>query len=284
MEDVKIIECSRDAMQGWPTMIETKAKVQYINQLLKVGFDMLDCTSFVSHRLIPQMSDSAEVAEKVDWREGDAGLLSIVLNARGAEDAVKHDKIHYLGFPYSVSPTFQQRNANATMEEAFEDVKYIDKLCRETGKELIVYLSMAFGNPYVDDYSHKIVAESAEKIIALGIHTLSLADTVGIATPQEVEALVREIVKHFPDNEIGVHLHSTSQNWRDKLSAAHDNGCFRFDGALKGFGGCPMAEDELVGNMDTGKMIRYFKQKKYLKHINDEELAKAEEMALKIFV
>lgn len=284
MNDIKIIECPRDAMQGWERFIPTDEKIRYMNQLLKVGFDTLDFTSFVSHRLIPQMADSDEVAEHVDKSGSNTKLLSVVLNRRGAEDALKHDKIDILGFPLSVSPTFQQRNANSTIPRSLEDVEYIMSLCKDTGKELLVYLSMAFGNPYGDDYSISVVADTAEKVVGLGIHTISLADTVGLASPSQIEGLVKEIIRLFPENEIGIHLHSTIENWQDKLTAAYNSGCDRFDGAIHGFGGCPFAEDELVGNMNTGLMVRYFMEKGYLTHINMDEMEKAEQKATSIFI
>lgn len=284
MTDIKIIECPRDAMQGWEHLIPTEDKIRYNNQLLKVGFDTIDFTSFVSHRLIPQMADSEHVAEGVERNSTNTKLLSVVLNRRGAEDALKHKKVDILGFPLSVSPTFQQRNANSTIPRSLDDIKYIKALCEENGKELLVYLSMSFGNPYGDEYSKKIVALNAEKVAQLGIHTISLADTVGLASPAQIEDIVKEIIRLFPENEIGIHLHSTLENWKDKLNAAHSNGCNRFDGAIHGYGGCPMAEDELVGNMNTGLMVRYFKDKGYLKNINDEELIKAEQLASAIFL
>lgn len=284
MEEIKIVECPRDAMQSWPNIIPTEKKISYIKQLSKVGFDTIDFASFVSHKLIPQMADSHEVSESVEINDSDSKLLAIVLNVRGAEEAVRHNKINYLGFPFSVSPTFQKRNANSTIQNSLEDIKEIYKLCQDNGKELLVYLSMAFGNPYGDLYNEKIVAEAAENVAQIGINTISLADTVGLATTKQIQQLVKKMIRLFPDNEIGVHLHSTLENWEDKLSAAHDNGCFRFDGAINGYGGCPMAEDVLVGNMNTGMMVRYFQGKGYLKNIQEAELQKAEEMATSIFL
>lgn len=284
MSEIKIIECPRDAMQSWPTLIPTAKKISYINALLKVGFDALDFTSFVSHSLIPQMADSAEVANGVAWQPGDSKLLAIVLNVRGAEDAIGHANIHYLGFPFSVSETFQKRNANSTISKSLRDVKEIYQLCRQHGKELVIYLSMAFGNPYGDPYSEKIVTQAAEMVADAGVHVISLADTVGLATTSQVESLVKKVIRAFPENEIGVHLHSTLENWQDKLSAAHDNGCNRFDGAINGYGGCPMAEDVMVGNMNTGLMVRFFKEKGYLTGIDDAALARCEAMAANIFL
>lgn len=271
-------------MQGWAHMIPTEKKIEYINQLLKVGFDTLDFASFVSHKLIPQMADSEIVAERVENEMSQTKLLAIVLNRRGAEEALRHSKIDYLGYAFSVSPTFQKRNANNTPEGSLEDVKYIYEQCRNQGRELIVYLSMAFGNPYGDDYDEKIVVDYAEKLSSVGVHTLSLSDTVGLASPKQIEKLVKEIVRLFPGNEIGVHLHSRLEHWKDKLNAAHDNGIYRFDGAINGLGGCPMAEDELVGNMNTGLMVRYFMSKGYMQNINLDALEEAEKMANRVFL
>lgn len=284
MRKIKIIECPRDAMQGWPAMIPTEKKVAYINQLLKVGFDTIDFASFVSHSIVPQMADSAQVAERIRHSPDDSRLLAIVLNRRGAEDALLHEKIHYLGFPLSVSETFQNRNANSTIKKSTEDLKYIVELCKERRKEVVVYLSMAFGNPYGDAYNKKIVAEAAETVSKIGVQIISLADTVGLATAPEVEKLVGEIMKSFPEREIGVHLHSTPENWKDKLTAAYEQGCTRFDGAINGFGGCPMAEDELVGNMNTGQIVRFFMEKGLTTEINMKELRTAELMATEIFI
>lgn len=284
MEEIKIVECPRDAMQSWPNIIPTEKKISYINQLSKIGFDTIDFASFVSHKLIPQMADSHDVSDGVDMSDSDSKLLAIILNVRGAEEALRHKNIKYLGFPFSVSPTFQMRNANSTVKDSLEDIKEIYKLCKNQEKELVVYLSMAFGNPYGDAYSEKIVAEAAENIARIGINTISLADTVGLATTKQIEQLVKNIINLFPDNEIGVHLHSTLENWEDKLNAAHENGCFRFDGAINGYGGCPMAEDVLVGNMNTGMMVRFFQRKGYLQNIQEAALKNAEEMATSIFL
>lgn len=284
MEKVKIIECPRDAMQGWKAFIPTKEKVRYLEQLMKVGFDTIDFGSFVSHRAIPQMEDTAEVLKNISGTKRLSKLLAIVVNFRGAEEACAFDEIDYLGYPFSVSPTFQKMNANSTIEESFERVNEIHQLCRQKNKKLVVYLSMAFGNPYGDAYSEKIVLNTAGRMAKEGIGTISLADTVGLATPEEIASLVKDCVDSFPEHEIGVHLHSTSANWNEKLDAALDNGCYRFDGALKGFGGCPMSGSDLVGNMDTGNMIRYFRTKGLDAGISDSELRIAEEMATEIFI
>jgi hydroxymethylglutaryl-CoA lyase len=264
-QSIKLIECPRDAMQGWKTFIPTEQKIRYINALLKVGFDTIDFGSFVSPKAIPQMADTNEVIRKLDVGIGKTKLLAIVANERGAEDAVLFDEISYLGFPFSVSETFQQRNTNSSISESYKRVEAIQELCIKNKKELVVYLSMGFGNPYGDLWTEEIVFNYAEQLVELGIETLSLADTVGLATADQVKRMTGYLVKQLPEIEIGVHLHSTSFNWREKLAAAHDAGCKRFDGALKGIGGCPMADDELVGNMDTEKMIGYFEGKDSLK-------------------
>ncbi|MBW7839132.1 MAG: hydroxymethylglutaryl-CoA lyase [Chitinophagaceae bacterium] len=284
MAELKIIECPRDAMQGWGHFIPTEDKIAYLNQLLRVGFDTIDFGSFVSHKAIPQMADTARVVESVDMDDTTSKLLAIVANIRGAEEAMEYSQIRYLGYPFSVSPTFQRRNTNSSVEESFETVVEMHQLARSYGKEVVIYLSMAFGNPYGDEWSEKIVLDFAEQVASAGIHTISLADTVGLATPEEVAILVNETIRYFPDHEIGVHLHSTSENWRDKLSAALDNGCLRFDGAINGYGGCPMSGSDLVGNMNTGNMVGYFEERGYLRTIDDDELQKAEEMASKIFI
>ncbi len=284
MKQLKLIECPRDAMQGWKTLIPTKKKIEYINQLLKVGFDSIDFGSFVSPKAVPQMADTKEVIKELDVKNSHSKLLAIIANVRGAEEAAGFEEIHYLGFPFSVSPTFQMRNANSTIEESLERVKEIKRICDINEKELVVYISMAFGNPYGDKYNENIVLEWIDKIAGEGIGIISLADTVGMADASKVASIVNKVISRFPDLETGVHLHSTSFNWQQKIDAALQNGCLRFDGALKGFGGCPFAEDELVGNMNTELMIPYFKQLGYLKNINESELLKASQMASEIFI
>lgn len=284
MTKIKFIECPRDAMQGWKNFIPTSDKVRYIKQLLKVGFDTIDFGSFVSHRAIPQMEDTGEVMNAITGVSSTSKLLAIVVNLRGALDAIRYDRITYLGYPFSVSPTFQKLNANSTIEESFVRVREIHELCKQHHKTMVVYLSMAFGNPYGDAYSVKNVLHTADQMAKEGIEIISLADTVGLATPGEIAALVKECLHEFPEREIGVHLHSTSANWKEKADAAVDNGCLRFDGALKGFGGCPMSGSDLVGNMDTGNMIRYFLEKGFHLDIDATQLKKAENMATEIFI
>ncbi len=282
--ELKLIECPRDAMQGWKTFIPTEKKIEYINQLLKVGFDTIDFGSFVSAKSIPQMADTKYVIEKLNLENSRSKLLAIIANVRGAEEAAAFEKITYLGFPFSVSPTFQMRNANSTVEESLERVKEIKNICDKNDKELVVYISMAFGNPYGDTYDENIVLDWIEKLVGEGINIISLADTVGLAQPSQVSSLVKKVISTFPQIETGVHLHSTNFNWKEKVDAALQNGCMRFDGALKGIGGCPMANNELVGNMDSELMIPYFKQSGYLQNINEAELLKAGTMASSIFI
>ena len=281
---VKLIECPRDAMQGWKDFIPTAVKIAYINSLLKVGFDTIDFGSFVSPKAIPQMADTKEVLKGLMPSPGGTKLLAIIANTRGAEEAADFDEISYLGFPFSVSETFQQRNTNSSIAQSLQRVQEIQDICVKKNKQLVVYMSMGFGNPYGDDYSEQIVFDWVNKITALGIKIISLADTVGLATHEQVYSVTNYLVKQLPDCEIGVHLHSTPQNWRKKLEAAVNAGCMRFDGALKGIGGCPMADDELVGNMDTELMIGYFNEKKLIGNLNNDWLATSLLLADKIFV
>jgi hydroxymethylglutaryl-CoA lyase len=283
MKDIKLIECPRDAMQGWKNFIPTGNKIAYINQLLKVGFDTLDFGSFVSHKNVPQMADTKEVVEQLDLQNSKTKLLAIIANTRGAEEAASFQKIDYLGFPFSISPTFQKRNTNSTIEASFQTVIDIKKVCDKKNKQPVVYISMAFGNPYQDEYNEEIVVDWIAKLVGEGIAIISLADTVGVASPSQIASLTEKVTSIFPDIETGVHLHSTALNWKEKLDAALQNGCARFDGALKGIGGCPFAEDELVGNLDSELMIPYFENLGILKNINREELQKASQMASKIF-
>lgn len=281
---IKLIECPRDAMQGWKKFIPTEKKISYINALLKVGFDTIDFGSFVSPKAIPQMADTAEVVKGLEWENSTAKLLAIVANTRGAEEASVFDAISYLGFPFSVSETFQQRNTNSSMEESLERVEEIQNLCIKTGKQLVVYMSMGFGNPYGDRYSEEIVFEWVNKLVAMDIGIISLADTVGVATPEQVYDMTEYLVDSLPGTEIGVHLHAAPQNWNMKLEAAVKAGCKRFDGALKGIGGCPMADDELVGNMNTELMIGYFDNHQLLPGLDKAALQTALSIADEIFI
>lgn len=270
-------------MQGWKSYIPTQKKIEYINSLLQVGFDTIDFGSFVSAKAIPQMADTKEVIKGLQLSSTRSKLLSIIANERGAEDAVLFDEITYLGFPFSVSETFQKRNTNSSINESLKRVEAIQELCIKNKKQLVVYLSMGFGNPYGDNWSEEIVFEWAEKLVALNIQILSLADTVGIATAEQVKRITGYLIQQLPQTEIGVHLHSTSLNWKEKLEAAYTSGCRRFDGALKGIGGCPMANDELVGNMDTIKMIPYFETQTNNLRFNKEALQKSLHLADQLF-
>jgi len=278
-----MIECPRDAMQGWKHFIPTETKIEYINSLLKVGFDTIDFGSFVSPKAIPQMADTKEIIPQLDKGNTDTKLLAIIANLRGAEEASIYDAITYLGFPFSVSETFQQRNTNSSIEESLERVEEIQNLCIKTGKRLVIYISMAFGNPYGDLYDEEIVFEWVNKIVGMDVGIISLADTVGLATPEQVYDMTSYLIQSLPDTEIGCHLHSTAENWQEKLDAAVKAGCMRFDGALKGIGGCPMADDELVGNMNTEWMIGFFEKNLLSPQLNKEALMESLKIAERIF-
>jgi hydroxymethylglutaryl-CoA lyase len=281
---VVLVECPRDAMQGWPHIIPTERKTAYLNALLKVGFDVLDFGSFVSARAIPQMADTAEVLEGLEWADSPTKLLAIVANYRGADEASAFDGVKYLGFPFSVSETFQLRNTNKTIEGSFGSVEEILDLCDKRQKELVVYLSMGFGNPYGEPWNEEIVFQWASALAKLGVTTLSVADTVGLAEPEQVFSVVDFLVTELPACTIGVHLHSTHHNRMAKIDAALDAGCRRFDGAMKGIGGCPMAGNALVGNMDTEWMVGHFSKKHLLPVLNETALAQASALAEELFV
>lgn len=284
LDKVKIIECPRDAMQGWPHFISTEKKIDYLQSLLKVGFDTIDFGSFVSPKAIPQMADTKEVLNSLDRGNSSSKLLAIIANIRGAEEAVQYEMIDYLGFPFSVSETFQQRNANSSIADAFTKVNEIQNLCVKNDKSLVVYISMGFGNPYGDEYNEEIVFNWVNKLVGLDVKIISLADTVGLVSPKQVEHITKHLIYALPQTEIGVHLHSTVDNWKDKADAALRAGCKRFDGALKGIGGCPMAGNSLVGNMNTELMLPYFKSLNILNEINEEALSHSLKLAAEIFV
>ncbi|MDB5232538.1 MAG: hydroxymethylglutaryl-CoA lyase [Chitinophagaceae bacterium] len=282
-QQLSIIECPRDAMQGWHHFIETSDKIKYINSLLKVGFDTIDFGSFVSHKAIPQMADTKEVIGGLKLETTSAKLLAIVANMRGAEEAMQYDGITYLGFPFSISPTFQLRNTNSSMEESLGRVEDIQELCTRYNKTLVVYLSMGFGNPYSDLYNDEILLKWTDEIIKRKIKIISLADTVGLATPEQISFALNNLIPAYPDTVIGVHLHSSPVNRKEKFLAAFNAGCKRFDGALRGIGGCPMAQDELVGNMNTEEMIGYLDELNTPLNIDHSALADSLLMATKIF-
>jgi len=280
---LKLIECPRDAMQGWKTIISTEKKIEYINALLGVGFDTIDFGSFVSAKAIPQMADTKEVIGGLDLHDSVSKLLAIVANKRGAEEAAAFEQITYLGFPFSISETFQQRNTNSSIEQSLVRVEEILSICAKKNKLPVIYISMGFGNPYGDPYSETVVMHWVEKIAGMGVKIISLADTVGLASPEQVFAVTDHVIKNLPDHEIGVHLHSSPANWKEKVDAALRSGCRRFDGALKGIGGCPMANDELVGNMDSELMIPYFQSLKLLPVLNEQALGESIRLAAQIF-
>lgn len=262
LERVKIIECPRDAMQGIKTFIPTTAKVRYLQALLNCGFDTLDFGSFVSSKAIPQMADTAEVLSKLDLTKSETKLLAIVANLRGAQDALDHSEIAYLGYPFSISENFQMRNTHKTIAESVALLSEIKNLTAKNGKEVVVYISMGFGNPYGDPWNEEVVGEWTEKLVNMDISIVSLSDTVGTSTPETIAHLFRELVPKYPGVEFGAHLHTHPKTWFEKVDAAYNSGCRRFDGAIQGFGGCPMALDELTGNMPTEKMLSYFTAKK----------------------
>lgn len=281
---IKLIECPRDAMQGWPHIISTGQKINYINSLLKVGFDTLDFGSFVSAKAIPQMADTHQVIDKLDTTGSSTKLLAIIANERGADEALQHNIISCIGFPFSISETFQLRNTNSTIQASFERVTAIQEKCVKHNKQLVIYISMGFGNPYGDVYNKDIVLNWIEKITALGVDVISLADTVGFATPEQVFTITKSVIDQFPTIETGVHLHSAPLNSTIKIDAAFKAGCKRFDGALMGIGGCPMADDELVGNMDTVQLMAYFSQLGIKLPVNQQALQESITIAKTIFI
>ncbi len=255
---MKIIECPRDAMQGIDEFIPTEQKINYINSLLKVGFDTIDAGSFVSPKAIPQMRDTAEVLKKIDLSDTKSKLLAIIANLRGAKDAVQFDEINYLGFPFSISETFQKRNTNSTIAESLVRVEEIQHECLVHKKELVVYLSMAFGNPYGDEWSSDIAIHWSHKLYQMGIRIIALSDTIGVSNPENITTIFSALIPELKDVEFGAHLHTTPDKWEEKVNAAYKSGCRRFDAAIKGFGGCPMASDKLTGNMPTENLLGYF--------------------------
>lgn len=284
MEKVKLIECPRDAMQGIHELIPTDVKAIYLNQLLKVGYDTLDFGSFVSPKAIPQMKDTAHVLARLNLDDTETKLLSIVVNERGALQASNFDEIDYLGYPFSISETFQMRNSKKTIEDSIELVDTLLNLCEINGKELVVYTSMAWGNPYGDAYDIAILEHWVDRLVEAGVEIISLSDTIGIAAPEKIAQAFDIMTNHFPKTEFGAHLHTTPESWEEKVSAAYEYGCRRFDGALKGYGGCPMAKDDLVGNMPTEKIIEYLQSEKVPLDIDEAELKESLFLAGKVFI
>ena len=281
---MKLIECPRDAMQGLHDYLSVEDKVRYINAILKVGFDTIDAGSFVSPKAIPQMKDTAEVLSKLDMSSTKSKLLVITANKRGAEEAVQFDEVSYLGFPFSISETFQKRNINSTIEDSLRRLDNVQNLCVKNNKKLVTYFSMAFGNPYGDEWSPEIVANWVGKLIqGSGVDILSLSDTIGTSNPDSIKWLFEYVIPNFPEVEIGAHLHTTPDTWKEKIAAAIQSGCRRFDGAIKGFGGCPMATDDLTGNMATENIISYLNENNMDHGLNEKAFNDALMMSLEIF-
>lgn len=283
MDKIKLIECPRDAMQGIKSFIPTKEKVQYIQSLLRCGFDTIDFGSFVSPKAIPQMVDTAEVLANLDLSATQSKLLAIIANVRGAQDASRYPEIKYLGYPFSISENFQMRNTHKTIEESVETLKKILEIANASDKEVVAYLSMGFGNPYGDPWNVEIVGEWTEKLSKMGVSILSLSDTIGSSTPEIISYLFSNLIPKYPSIEFGAHLHTTPSKWHEKIDAAYTSGCRRFDGAIQGFGGCPMAKDELTGNMPTEKMLSYFNSKKADSNIKMTSFESSYNEATKIF-
>ena len=279
----KLIECPRDAMQGIHPFIDTDLKAAYLNLLLEVGFDTLDFGSFVSPKAVPQMKDTAEVLAKLNLDQTTTKLLAIVANLRGVQDALMHPEINYLGFPFSISETFQQRNTNASIEQSFATIDDLLNLCSKKGKKAVVYLSMAFGNPYGDEWSNELVYRYSKTLISRGVEILALSDTVGVSTPEQIRSMVPPLINDFPEVEIGLHLHSLPESRMEKITAAYESGCRRFDSAIKGFGGCPMAKDDLTGNLATEDLLQYLKQRDALPGLNEDKWLAALKFSDQVF-
>ncbi|MCB0383417.1 MAG: hydroxymethylglutaryl-CoA lyase [Psychroserpens sp.] len=279
---LKIIECPRDAMQGIKDFIPTEKKVQYIQSLLRVGFDTIDFGSFVSPKAIPQMVDTSEVLSKLDLSKTTSKLLAIIANTRGASDACQHSEIDYLGYPFSISENFQMRNTHKTIAQSVVTLSEILELANTHNKEVVVYISMGFGNPYGDPWDVDIVGNWTERLSKMGVKILSLSDTIGSSNPESIDYLFSNLIPKYPDIEFGAHLHTTPTTWFEKVDAAYKAGCLRFDGAIQGFGGCPMAKDELTGNMPTEKLLSYFTSNKH-NNLNAMSFESAYNEATKIF-
>lgn len=282
-DQIKIIECPRDAMQGIKAMIPTELKVDYIQSLLNVGFDTIDFGSFVSPKAIPQMADTHEVLSQLDLSTTKSKLLAIIANVRGAVDACAYEEIDYLGYPFSISENFQMRNTHKTIAQSVEVLKEILDLAQRSNKKVVAYLSMGFGNPYGDPWNVEIVGEWTEKLIDLGINILSLSDTIGTSDAENIDYLFSNLIPKFPKVEFGAHLHTTPLSWYEKVDAAYKAGCRRFDGAIQGFGGCPMAKDELTGNMPTEQLLKYFRDHELNANIDTVSFENAYNQASTLF-
>ncbi len=283
-QTLKLIECPRDAMQGIHDFIDTDLKVEYINSLLQVGFDTIDFGSFVSPKAIPQMKDTAEVLSKLDLDNTKSKLLAIVANMRGANDASQFSEIGFLGYPFSISETFQLRNTNATIEESLERVMQIQDLCGKTNKELVIYISMGFGNPYGDEWNVEICQKWVDKLAEIGIKIMALSDTIGVANPGSISYLFSNLIPPYPNVEFGAHLHTRPDAWEDKIIAAYDSGCRRFDATISGYGGCPMAKDDLTGNMPTENLLYYFDKHNIQSGIDKSAFIRSLSISNKVFL
>ena len=283
MSFVKVVECPRDAMQGIKTWIPTNEKINYVQSLLNVGFDVLDVGSFVSPRSIPQMKDSREVLESLDLKSTNSKLLYIVANLRGANEACHYSQIDFLGFPFSISENFQMRNTNKTIDDSIDVLKGIISISEKNNKKVVVYLSMGFGNPYGDEWDYEVLEKWISIINSLGVKTISISDTIGVSTPTKIDKIFKNSIKQFPRIEFGAHFHTKPSNWFEKIDSAYKAGCRRFDTAIQGFGGCPMAGDELTGNFPTEKLINYLNQKKEPININLLNFETSYNEATKIF-
>ena len=281
---VEIVECPRDAMQGIKEFIPTETKLAYLQQLLKVGYDVIDCGSFVSHKAIPQMKDTHEIIQRLDMSDTTSKLLTIAANERGARDAASYDKIGYIGYPFSISETFQLRNTNSTIEESLERVKGIQEICVNASKELVLYISMGFGNPYGDPWNAEIVFEWVDRLKELDIKIFALSDTIGVANSNSIYYLFSKLIPQYKDLVFGAHLHTRPEKWQKKVIAAYEAGCRRFDGAIKGYGGCPMAKDDLTGNMASENLIDFFANKNEIPTFNHAEFDKAMKMSTGVFL
>ncbi|MFN8295908.1 MAG: hydroxymethylglutaryl-CoA lyase [Chitinophagales bacterium] len=283
MQSVKIVECPRDAMQGIIEFIPTNKKIEYLNALLKVGFNTLDCGSFVSEKSIPQMADTKLIIPHLKLEDTDTKLSVIVANTRGAEEATEFDEITYVGYPFSVSETFQQRNTNCSIEESLMRVEEIMNICECSGQTFVCYISMAFGNPYGDFYDAALVEHWVDRLLEIGVNKFSISDTIGVATPEIITNVFSVLSEDFPEIGFGAHFHTTPTTWKEKVEAAWNAGCTRFDGAIKGFGGCPMASDKLTGNMPTENLLAYFDERNIEHGLNKEAFIDAMSIANSIF-
>jgi hydroxymethylglutaryl-CoA lyase len=282
MQKIKLIECPRDAMQGWATFIPTETKIEYINKLLEVGFDTIDFGSFVSPKAIPQLADTKDVIPKL--KMSDSKLLAIIANTRGAEDATQYDEISYLGFPFSISETFQKLNTNSSISESLIRVEEIQELCFKSKKQLVIYISMGFGNPYGEDYNADVAIKWVNELQKLGIKIFAMSDTVGVSNPENISYIFSHLNKEFPSLEFGAHYHSTKDTAQEKIESALANNCFRFDSAIGGIGGCPMAQNDLVGNLSTEQLIDTLKHNEYKFNLNMDAFHEAQIMSSRIFV